>query len=161
MLNLPVDHAEFMRLYFEQQPLICPAAIASDKVGWSDLDNVLQFLEPDPAVLQLFLNGQIDPARYSIEKLQTGKHVRLLNRLPFYDLLQRGATLLSYMDEDIGQAAATKGDLPPFGGNFYDRRSADGATQGPRIPLDGPTGNRNMFGVDRFLFHEDLIGPGF
>lgn len=126
MLNLPIDPAKFMQVYFEQEPLLCPAAAAALKtVVWRDLDELLQTIEPDPSVLQIFLDGQIDPARYSADVMRTGRHTRQLNHFMFYDLMKRGATLVLNRTEEYftpakklcGEVARFTGQ--PTSGNSY------------------------------------------
>lgn len=56
------------------------------------------------------------------------------------------------------QPTDAEGHLPPFRRNFHDGRSADGTAQRPGIALDGPAGDRDLFGAVRFLFHGHSIG---
>jgi len=101
MLNFPVSHEIFMDRYFEQEPLLCSGALRESSLAWKELDRVLQSLEPDPAVVQIFLDGQVDPATYISESFELGLNRKRLNKSRFYDLMQHGATLVLNRAEEL------------------------------------------------------------
>jgi ribosomal protein L16 Arg81 hydroxylase len=94
MLKIPISHESFMATYFEQKPLLCSGAMTDIDVNWQDLDGILQTLEPDPTELQIFLDGQVDPATYTNEWIEFGRSRKRLNKHRFYDLMHHGATLV-------------------------------------------------------------------
>jgi Cupin superfamily protein. len=107
MLRLPVDHATFMAHHFEQQPLLCRGAVAKGEVEWRDLDDLLQTLDPDPAVLQLFfLQGLVEPKTYLREMFRMGRKKLQLDKHRFYELMRCGATLVLNRSEDYLCAAS-------------------------------------------------------
>lgn len=101
MLKFPIPHEMFMDRHFEQAPLLCPGALHEISSSWQELDRALQDLEPDPSVVQIFLDGQVDPARYVSEYFEVGQNRRRLNKHRFYELMQQGATLVLNRAEDI------------------------------------------------------------
>lgn len=90
-----------MDRYFEQEPLLCAGALHETHFKWQELDRVLQALEPDPAALQIFLDGQVDPANYVSEFFEVGRSRKRLNKHRFYDLMQHGATLVLNRAEEL------------------------------------------------------------
>src|SRR5688572_14317887 len=101
MLKLPITHEMFMDRYFEQEPLLCAGALSETRLNWQELDRALQTLEPDPTVLQIFLDGQVDPANYTSDFFEIGRSRKRLNKHRFYDLMQHGATLVLNRAEEL------------------------------------------------------------
>jgi ribosomal protein L16 Arg81 hydroxylase len=100
MLNLPLSHSDFFSHYFEQKPLRCAAVVEPKLVDLSDVDALLNTLEPDERRLQLFLNGQVPPAEFLTDLYELGRHRKCVNKDGFYRLLQQGATLVINQAED-------------------------------------------------------------
>ncbi|MCR6652013.1 MAG: cupin domain-containing protein [Cellvibrionaceae bacterium] len=137
MLRLPVDHATFMAHHFEQRPLLCRGAVDKDEVEWRDLDDLLQTLDPNPAVLQLFFSQElVAPQTYLRDIFHLGRKRLQLDKHRFYELMRRGATLVLNHSEDYFSAACdlcadvARFTHQPTSGNAYISFKGEGAFAG-------------------------------
>lgn len=100
MLNIPISYKHFLENYAEQQPLLMTNACSKSLMSWQELDQVLQFMEPDEQSLQLFLKGQVPAAHYLDNTFEFGRQRRRINKYRFYEYLEHGATLVLNRAED-------------------------------------------------------------
>ena len=93
MIRFGLSAEDFFEQQLDRKPYLQRAALSA-AVEWSDLDQVLAIAEMDAAAIQLFLNGQVAPQLFVEESVEFGRQTMRLNKHRFYDLLQRGATLV-------------------------------------------------------------------
>lgn len=105
MLNFPISHAEFLSDYFEQQPLLCTVALRAPAMAWQDLDLLLNTVEANERLLQIFLNGQVPPANFLDDIFEFGRNKKRINKHNFYNFLENGATLVLNQIEEHSVAA--------------------------------------------------------
>lgn len=94
MIDFGLSSKEFAQQYLDKRPYVHNAALASSDLNWAAVDQVLAFAETDSTAFQLFLNGQLPPQAYSEDSMEFGRRVTRVNKHRFYELLQRGATLV-------------------------------------------------------------------
>jgi len=94
MIDFGLSAEDFARDYLDRKPYLHRAALSPSPMGWTDLDQALSFAETDVSSVQLFHNGQVAPQAFVDEGMEFGRPVTRLNKHRFYDLLQRGATLV-------------------------------------------------------------------
>ena len=94
MLEFGLTSQEFCSQYLEQQPFVRKAALQDQPLQWADFDALLQNMEPDESLVQLFNNGQVPPHVYLEDSIELGQHRRRINKAGFYGLLRQGATLV-------------------------------------------------------------------
>jgi ribosomal protein L16 Arg81 hydroxylase len=94
LIELELTPREFRENYFEKQPRLQRAAAGTEPFEWSELDAVLNLIEPSPSVLQMFDGGPLPEDQYSSRVVELGLARRRLSRRRFYDLLHKGATLV-------------------------------------------------------------------
>lgn len=94
MIDFGLDAQDFRHHYRDHKPYSRRSALLSNEFSWSALDRVLAIAETDHSAVQLFLNGQVPPHNYIEDSVEFGRRVTRLNKHRFYELLQRGATLV-------------------------------------------------------------------
>ena len=94
MLEFGMSPAQFRERYFEQQPFVQKAAMAARPLKWSDIDVLLQQVEPVHPFVKLFNNGEVPEDAYAEDAFEFGLQRRRLNKAAFYRQMQAGATLV-------------------------------------------------------------------
>lgn len=105
MIDFGLTPQDFRTGYFEQQVYLRKAALSSAPLQWTDLDAVLQLVEPDETIVQLFNNGQVPPQHYIDTGVELGKPRRRLNKHGLYGALHGGATMVVNRMENYSVAA--------------------------------------------------------
>ena len=109
MIDFGLSAEQFTAQYLDRKPYLYRSALSSSPIGWNDLDQALSFAETDVAAIQLFNNGQIAPQAFVDDGMELGRPMSRLNKHRFYDLLQRGATLVINRFEKYSVAAQRLG----------------------------------------------------
>ena len=94
MIDFGLRAEEFAREYLDRESYLRRSVLSTIPLDWADLERALSFAETDAATLQMFHNGEIAPQAFIDEGMEFGRSVTRLNKHRFYDLLQRGATLV-------------------------------------------------------------------
>lgn len=108
--------AEFRESHAEKTAWHRSAALTSRPIDWSDLNELLYQIEPRAPQLQLYLNGLLDPERYTTSVREFGEWRRRLEPR-FHALLKQGATAVMNRLETRSLAAkALCDDVMRFSG---------------------------------------------
>ena len=94
MLDFGLTTEAFLRQHFERAPLLRRAALQSPAFSWRDLDELLHHIEPTEAGFQLFRNGLVAQAQYTLESATMGLHRRRLHKRRFWAQLHSGASVV-------------------------------------------------------------------
>lgn len=94
MLDFGLTTEAFLRQHFERAPLLRRAALQSPVFSWRDLDELLHHIEPTEAGFQLFRNGLVAQAQYTLESATMGLHRRRLHKRRFWAQLHSGASVV-------------------------------------------------------------------
>jgi len=132
MIDFPLTYAEFRAVHFEQKPLHMPGALTERPLAWSDVDHLLQVLEPRKPVVRMFHHGQLPEQAYTEDVAEVSGSRRILNKPKFYDLMGKGATLvINWLEQhsvaarrlclEVGRFARTR-----TSGNAYMSFAGDG-----------------------------------
>jgi ribosomal protein L16 Arg81 hydroxylase len=105
LIEFGISARDFRARHFEQAPLLCRAALRERPLAWSDLDELLQRIEPQPPAVQLFNRGPIAQDAYTEEVVELGLRRHRLSKMRFYGQLQSGATLVINRFENHAAAA--------------------------------------------------------
>lgn len=109
MIDFGLGKQEFIEQHLDKQPHVHRAALTATPIEWHDVDDILSVVEADHAALKLFHYGELAPQAYLDEGIEFGRAVTRLNKLRFYELLQRGATLVINQIEKYSVAARKLG----------------------------------------------------
>ena len=94
MLDFPLSPADFRAHYFEREPLLSKAIARGRNWELSDVDRLLDLIEPNDRTLQLFNQGLVPQRSYASDAVELGQSRRRLDKPAFYAQLRAGATLV-------------------------------------------------------------------
>jgi len=94
MLDFALTPTDFRSRYFERAPLLSRRVLQERPIGWRELNDALNRIEPDERTLALFDRGLVPQSAYTRDGVELGQQRRRLDKLRFYALLRNGATLV-------------------------------------------------------------------
>jgi len=94
MLDFGLTTEAFLQQHFERRPMLRRAALQSPDFSWRDLDELLHHIEPTEAGFQLFRNGLVAQAQYTLESTTMGLRRRRLHKRRFWAQLHSGASVV-------------------------------------------------------------------
>ncbi len=105
LLEFGMSPRQFRARHFEQQPFVRKAAMLARPFKWTDVDVLLQQIEPVHPFIKLFNNGELPEETYAQDTLEFGLQRRRLNKAAFYRQMKAGATLVFNRLENFSVAA--------------------------------------------------------
>jgi ribosomal protein L16 Arg81 hydroxylase len=94
MLEFALTATDFRSRHFERAPLLSRDALRDRPVGWPQLNEALNLIEPDERALQLFHHGLVAQHLYTHDAIEFGRQRRRLDKPKFFERLRNGATLV-------------------------------------------------------------------
>lgn len=133
MIDFGLTPGDFRAEYFEQKPRHFRGALAERPFAWSDVDRLLQFIDPRVPMMRMFVNGLLPDQAYTEEFVERGRTRRRLNKAKFYDLMGKGATLqINWVEDHSVEAKRLCLEVARFAGaqtsgNAYMSFTGDGS----------------------------------
>ena len=133
MIHFDLSADAFRAQYFEQKPLHLPGALSARPIAWSDIDRLLHVMDPQEPSVRIFQHGQISQDAYLEEFSEAGQIRHRLNKVKFYDLMGRGATLqINWLERHLIEAKRLCLEVGRFAraqtsGNAYMSFTGDGS----------------------------------